>query len=171
MTLEPSKQIRRQASLFLPNAQSIETLRDKFNPLQARLIPAHVTLCREDEVDDWSAFQRIVEQQLPIEIELGFGAPIRDGNLVLIPAISGIERFDEVRRRLLGGKPRKQDPHITIIHPRNGICSEEALEVIEATLRPFTAIFREVSLIEQTNGGPWTRFACLGKGEDSIEKN
>ena len=44
---------RRQASLFLSDQFQIESLRLRYNPIQARLIPAHVTLCREDEVTDW----------------------------------------------------------------------------------------------------------------------
>ena len=42
--------VRRQATLYLPSevAQNVEEIRHKWNPAQARLIRAHVTLCREE---------------------------------------------------------------------------------------------------------------------------
>jgi hypothetical protein len=52
---------RRQASMFLTDQFQIEALRSRHNPVQARLIPAHVTLCREDEVTDWDAFRTVLE--------------------------------------------------------------------------------------------------------------
>ena len=45
-------EIRRQATLFLRHRESVESIRRQFNPAQAELISAHVTLCREDEVED-----------------------------------------------------------------------------------------------------------------------
>ena len=47
---------RTQLSLFVPPAQSaqIETLRRLLDPIQAKLIPAHITLCREDELADFT---------------------------------------------------------------------------------------------------------------------
>ena len=48
--------IRRQLTLFLPSEQSqeIEAFRKKHNPIQFQLIPAHITLCREDELTKWN---------------------------------------------------------------------------------------------------------------------
>ena len=160
--------VRRQASMFLTSVPDIEDLRCEFNPVQAKLIPAHVTLCREDEVDDWGGLERRIQEMLPIQITLGFGCPIRDGNLVLLPAVSGTEYFDEFRNSLLGNqlvKPRKQSPHITLIHPRNGVCTSAIFDQIAGRIQPFSWTFRHVSLIEQTDGGPWVRFAHLGADE------
>jgi hypothetical protein len=165
MTLSSMKLTRRQASMYLYNMHGIEELRCRFNPAQSRLIPAHVTLCREDEVNDWSALQKRIDETLPIHLTLGFGSPVRDGNLVLLPAISGIEQFDDLRHRLhIGGLngPRRHDPHITIIHPRNGKCTDAVFREISERIQPFTKTFHRISLIKQSDGGPWVRLAELG---------
>ena len=59
---------RRQASLYLYDAWIVEGLRKRFNPAQAALIPAHITLCREDEVNDWTAFEDRIRATLPIAL-------------------------------------------------------------------------------------------------------
>jgi 2'-5' RNA ligase len=156
--------------MYLPDVNGIEDLRIRFNPLQAQLIPAHVTLCREDEVDDWMALQTRIQAQLPIALTLSFGPPVRDGNLAFLPATEGIEHIDDLRHRLLDNgimRPRKQTPHVTIIHPRNERCTDAVLEEISQRLQPFTLTLREVSLIEQTKGGRWVRLAHFGNGPDT----
>lgn len=153
--------MRRQASLYLLAAPEIEALRCKFNPLQAQLIPAHVTLCREDEVDDWKLIEERIAAMDHVEVTLHFDEPKRDGNLVLLPAVGSTKSFDRLRFELLstgGSAPRKHSPHITLIHPRNGICSDAIFEEIAMKLKPFTATFREISLIEQSDGGVWRQF-------------
>ena len=148
--------------MYITNVSQLEMLRTQFNPIQARLIPAHVTLCREDEVADWKDLESRIQAALPIGITLNFGSAVRDGNLVYLPVVSGVEEFDSLRHRLLGQEgttPRKQTPHITIIHPRNGICTDDAFAEISARLQSFTVTLREISLIEQTNGGPWRKLA------------
>lgn len=148
--------------MYLSGVPEIEELRVRFNPVQAQLIPAHVTLCREDEVEDWSQLEERIKNLLPILVTIGFGSPVRDGNLVLLPAISGIEQFDQLRYRLLADgikKPRIQLPHITIIHPRNGICTDAVYEEILRRLYPFEWDFRKICLIKQNDGGPWATYA------------
>ena len=160
---------RRQASMYLSDVPEIEDLRIRFNPVQAQLIPAHVTLVREDEVHDWSVFETRIQEQLPIRLTLGFGCAVRDENLVFLPAVLGVEQFDDLRHRLLSDgikRPRNQTPHVTIIHPRNGTCTDAAFEEIAQRLQPFTTTLSEISLIEQTNGGPWVRLAHLGTGSN-----
>jgi 2'-5' RNA ligase len=152
---------RRQASLYLSGFPEIEALRREFNPVQAQLIPAHVTLCREDEVDDWEAIAKRIVALRPVSVTLRFGGPVRDGNLVLLPTVGLTESFDQLRFDLLskqGAAPRKHLPHITMIHPRNGVCTDAIFEEIAARILPFTATFREISLIEQRDGGVWKPF-------------
>ena len=150
---------RRQASLYLTGVPKIEEIpRLRFNPAQAELIPAHVTLCREDEVLDWTALRHRLSAICPIEVVIEFGTPVRQGNLVYLPAIGQTEQFDNLRRDLLGAegqKLRKHLAHITIIHPRNGSRSDADFQEITESLERFTAKFREVSLIEQQDGGHW----------------
>ena len=46
--------MRRQLTLFVDpkDAINIEQVRNEFNPRQFEIIKAHVTLCREDEIQD-----------------------------------------------------------------------------------------------------------------------
>lgn len=152
-------QTRRQASLYLNDAPLIESVRMRFNPAQAKLIPAHVTLIREDEVADWDELHQQLKSVGDIELTLQFGAPKREANLVYLPVVSGTYEFDELRSALLPGTtPRKHNPHLTVIHPRNGICTDAIFEEILDALSAFEATFTTVSLIEQTDGGPWVQF-------------
>ncbi|MBL0007415.1 MAG: hypothetical protein IPP25_09600 [Saprospiraceae bacterium] len=50
-----NKRRRIQLTLFIDEKQSaaIERIRQKFNPQQYGLIKAHVTLCREDEIESF----------------------------------------------------------------------------------------------------------------------
>lgn len=154
---------RRQASLYLPDQFQIEALRLRHNPLQAQLIPAHVTLCREDEVSDWVAFEARLESLRPFEITLEFGAPVREHDFVYLPVCSGAEDFQEFRCTILMTAAREHHPHVTIIHPRNGTCTDQIFAEISATISPFQYTFREVMLIEQEDGGVWNIFSRVSK--------
>ncbi len=151
---------RRQATLYLPlpDSTAIESLRARFNRLQFGLIRAHVTLCREDEVSDWDKIASRLSDLRSIEVTLSFGLPVRNDNLVYLPATGSTESYNALRSLLLSTRnsvPRKQNPHVTLIHPRNGICSDSVFDEISRQLKPFTATFRSVTLIEQVGGGPW----------------
>lgn len=158
---------RRQASLFLPDQFQIEPLRHRYNSVQARLIPAHVTLCREDEVADWDAVKAKLESLCPFEIVLGFGAPIRENNFVFLPILEGCDHFHEFRCAVLGSDARRHVPHVTIIHPRNGTCTDQIFAEITATVAPFQYAFREVVLIEQEGDGVWKTIARVGNSSES----
>ena len=151
---------RRQATLYLqpPASERIEALRARFNPVQFALIRAHVTLCREDEVNDWKDLAARLEALVKIHVPLTFGAPVREADLVTLPAIGPTEEFDELRGSLLsveGVPARKHKPHITLVHPRNGSCSDADFATIRAECHPFTMTFRVVTIIEQVEGGRW----------------
>lgn len=152
---------RRQATLYLPlpHAPAIEALRATFNPVQHALIRAHVTLCREDEVHDWDELASRLEALGPVAVPLAFGEPLREGNLVYLPATDSASAFAQLRHSLLarpGTSVRRHDPHLTLIHPRNGSCSDAIFASIVARTSPFSATFREVTLITQVDGGPWS---------------
>ncbi len=152
--------IRRQATLFVPPPRdaAIETFRSRYNPVQYCLIRAHVTLCREDEVTDWELFADRLSQIEEIDISLSFGQPVRDGNLVTLPPVGSTESFDAFRRIVLIGQSnsiRKHNPHITLIHPRNGTCTDRIFDEMSCDLSPFSVIFRSVTLIEQVDSGEW----------------
>ncbi len=158
---------RRQATLYLPlpNSDRVESLRSQFNRDQFELIRAHVTLCREDEVSDWGELASRLLDLGRIEVELEFGMPIRDNNLVYLPAIGSTDSFDSLRNAILASKrslPRKHSPHITLIHPRNGLCTDAVFDEITAQSEPFAINFRCVTMIEQVHAERWRELATFG---------
>jgi 2'-5' RNA ligase len=160
--------VRRQATLYLPKIQgaTIERLRAQYNPAQAALIRAHITLCREDEVDDWDDLADRIRALATIDIDLFFGQPIRNANLVYLPTAGATGPFDSLRELLLSrgnSHPRKHDPHLTLIHPRNGICTAEIFAALTAEINPMAVNFKEITLIEQTDGGAWRNLQSFGE--------
>lgn len=152
--------IRRQATLYLPQPHSlvVERIRARFNPAQHALIQAHVTLCREDEVADWDELATRLHASGSLTVTLAFGPPVRDGHLVYSPATGSTASFDALRELLLarpGAVTRKHNPHITLIHPRNGVCSDDDFDSIAAEWSPFEVSFEQATLISQVPGGPW----------------
>ncbi len=144
---------RRQATLLLRGNSDVDAVRREFNPIQAELIDSHVTLIREDDVSDWNELGKRIAGLDLSPITIRFGSPERDGDLVLIRAADP-ESFDRLRAQLLDA-PRKHGAHVTLIHPRNGVCSDADFEIISSRIRPFEHTFDELSLIEQVNGGRW----------------
>ncbi|MBL8890319.1 MAG: hypothetical protein JNL67_10100 [Planctomycetaceae bacterium] len=154
---------RRQASLFLSDQTKIESLRLRYNPVQAQLIPAHVTLCREDEVTDWGALRTKLELLVPFELTLEFGIPVRENDFVYLPVVAGVEAYQELRCKILSKEARLPMPHLTMIHPRNGTCTDEIFTEMRAAIdSPFQFTFREVRLIEQEGAGVWQVISRVG---------
>ena len=170
-------QKRTQLSLFIapPYSDTIECIRRLFNPLQYALIPAHVTLCREDELIDIEKIFRKLEELCLAPISIDFGDVIRfsDGEGVLIPAIGDCAPFQKLRENILQGmieKPRRQDPHITLMHPRNATCTDSIFDEIKGNSFPGKIVFDKISLIEQVPGMRWERiqeFEC-SRANDSF---
>ena len=154
--------IRRQLTLFVDekDAGTIEQLRQEFNPLQFDLIKAHVTLCREDEIQN---LERVISNLLSMEhsefvIEFEKAVRFDNGKGVLLSATNNNGAFHELRKRILFGlidNLKKPEPHITLMHPRNSTCTTDIFTKIEKASFPTKLKFRKISLIEQDNGGPW----------------
>ena len=154
---------RRQLTLFVQknDVQHIEDVRSKFNPRQSELINSHVTLCREDEIEDIGKVLHNLTQLNQKTINIKFGQVTRfdNGKGVLIHATTENEEFQELRQKVLKGvvdKPRRQEPHITLMHPRNSNCTDKIFEAIEKANLPTQLNFKTISFIEQVNGGQWT---------------
>ena len=153
--------IRRQLTLFVAAglAAAIEAVRRRLDPVQHRLIAAHVTLCREDELTAWTdagLSARLADLRLP-RITLRFGAPETfSEHGVLLPCIDGEDGFRELRERILGTSDiRRQSPHITLAHPRNPRAAGNQPGGA-ATLRDLAPIrFDAIQFIEQADGDPW----------------
>ncbi len=157
-----NKRRRIQLTLFVDEKQSaaIERIRQKFNPLQYRLIRAHVTLCREDEIESFdNVLYNLTSQVLP-KISICFGKVTRfsEGNGVLLPVNDNLHSFRTLRSQVLHGiieAPRNHEPHITLMHPRNSICTDEIFQQIIKINLPTIITFGKVSLIEQVETEPW----------------
>lgn len=141
-------------------SDAIEQVRKRFNPAQFELIAAHVTLCREDELEPMDRVLRNLEQMKHESIFVDFGPPVRfsDGKGVFISAVGDQAPFQELRKAILQGvveNPRRQEPHITLMHPRNSECTDSIFAEIEKLELPRTIEFRKICLIEQASGERW----------------
>ncbi len=142
------------------DADTIEAIRRAYNPIQSQLIPSHITLCREDEIENLAQVIDNLINLTPMTIEIAFGHAIRfdNGQGVMLPAKGEQSEFQTLRKCILNGivdNPRIQLPHITLIHPRTATCTTEMFEHIKATMLPTLLTFRKISLIEQKDGGVW----------------
>ena len=152
---------RKQLTLFVPEPwrTSLDALRSRLDPIQASLIPAHVTLCREDELEplaEASIFDR-VGKWAHGPLNLSFSQPIRfEEHGVLLPCTLGARAFQALRAWLLDAHtPRKSAAHITLAHPRNPVAAGNTEEELAACPRELQLKFARVALIEQQGTGPW----------------
>jgi hypothetical protein len=157
-----TRNIRRQLTLFVNpiDAETIEQIRQKFNPKQFALIKSHVTLCREDEIENLeqviSNLQSLRQEE--IDIEFGKATRLDNGKGLFLPAITNNASFQALRRKVLFGlinNQRNQEPHITLMHPRNSTCTDAIFQQIKSVNLPTQIKFNTISLIEQENGGEW----------------
>jgi 2'-5' RNA ligase len=153
--------IRLQCSLFVPRdvAADLEAIRRILDPVQSRLIPAHVTLCREDELgalslDDLQARLR----HAPGPITLRFGPPEAFGEHgLLLPAIGGIDDFQSLRELVLADRgARPHVPHLTLAHPRNPKSAGNSRDATAPLRAGLTIAFDVIQFIEQVDNAPWT---------------
>lgn len=153
--------IRSQLSLFVPpgSGPDLEAIRGVVDPVQRRLIPAHVTLCREDELHGVGL--RELNERLAHAgteaITLQFGPPQRFGGYgILLPCIGGTAAFQTLREVVLADRhARPHAPHLTLAHPRNPRAPGNDLARTASLLTGLTVTFAEVHLIEQIDDAPW----------------
>ena len=152
---------RVQLTLFVPSpaAELVESVRRLVDPIQHRLIPAHVTLCREDELERLGP--ELLKARLanvtahPLTLRFGRPESFHDHG-ILLPCIDGHNDFRALREHLLGRSDiRDQTPHITLAHPRNAKAEHNDLGYASAMLDTLTITFREISRIEQHGTSPW----------------
>lgn len=152
---------REQLSLYvpLPASDALETVRRALDPVQHGLIPAHVTLCREDELATVSeeALRRRLESLPAGPLAMVFGSPERfDGHGVQLKCLDGERAFQALRQHVLANQlARRVPPHITLAHPRNAPPAEAELAAIERVAVPVRVEFRVVRWIRQQPGEPW----------------
>ena len=157
-----TKNIRRQLTLFVEHtdAEKIEKIRQQFNPRQSELIKCHVTLCREDEIENLKQVVTNINCRAKKDISIEFGQVARfdNGHGVLLPSNGVNIEFQELRRQILPGlndNPGNIEPHITLMHPGNSACTDKIFKKIQKINLPAKLNFKSISLIEQINGGQW----------------
>lgn len=152
---------RRQLTLLVaePWRSRLNALRELLDPVQASLISAHVTLCREDELEGLSTASvlgRAGSWALG-PLDLAFGPPqLFQGHGVLLPCIRGSGQFQRLRRWLLQDPgAREHAAHLTLAHPRNPHAAGHTAAALEACPRALELSFSTVTLIEQLGSAPW----------------
>lgn len=154
---------RIQATLFIdePFKESIEKIRRKHNPEQYSLIGCHITLLRDDELTD---IEKVTKNLLElneqtIEVDLGKLRRFDDGKGVLIEGKGSNHSFHSLREKLLANTQANNisilHPHITLVHPRSGNCTDEIFDELKKQKLPSKISFKTISIIEQINGGKW----------------
>ncbi len=153
---------RRQLTLFLDEIESetIESIRQRFNPVQYGLIKSHITLCREDEIEDWDPIQNNLENLQVEKFDLQTGELIQfyDGKGVYLSIKDKAQRFRNLREAVLQNgeqRPREHEAHVTLMHPRNSTCDEAKFKEILKVDIPKKLSITKISLIEQEIGKRW----------------
>lgn len=153
---------RRQLSLFVsgPEARALNELRGRVDPVQANLIDAHVTLCREDELashpDRYIATR--VGEWTGGTLPLKFGPPVPSKlHGVLLPCTDGQETFDELRRHILGCDAPSMNAHVTLAHPRNPVAAGNTPNAFKALRGGVALSLGHIALIEQTGSARWIK--------------
>ena len=141
------------------SAAELESVRRIVDPVQSRLIPAHVTLCREDEISGLSPLTlrgRFSSVKLKA-ITLHFGGPEAFfGHGILLHCIGGQSEFQALREQILGSTEiRAPQPHITLAHPRNPQAPGSSLASASCLAAGTSITFDSICLIEQEGKEPW----------------
>jgi 2'-5' RNA ligase len=167
---------RRQLTLFVaePLASVLDAVRRTLDPVQASLIAAHVTLCREDEIERTSA-EALLNQLKSWRmgpITLAFGQLIRfAGHGVLLPCQQGSDEFQRLRRCLLGSQEvREHAAHLTLAHPKNPQSTGNTDSALAVCPNALELQFASVALIEQQGSKPWRLLeeASLGNSAPGV---
>jgi hypothetical protein len=150
--------MRRQLTLFLPLVERavVDSIRQRLDPQQHAIIPAHVTLCRDDELEPWQEINQNLVSLGSFSIAMSFGEPevLSDGCVLMRPT-HGEEQYRDLRQSILGSLAREHGAHITLLHPRNAAGIIYDLAKLRSELASLTVVFRTVSLIEQHGSSQW----------------
>lgn len=156
---------RSQLTLFVPDpaARAVEAVRARLDPVQAGLIAAHVTLCREDELAglDIDTLQERLRHFGAGALTLRFGPPQPfDGHGLLLPCTEGQPLFQALRCGVLGSaSARPHGAHLTLAHPRNPPRADPSARDAAAGLAGLTLTFSVISWIRQEGTAAWQRIS------------
>lgn len=142
-----------------PDASLLESVRRVLDPVQSSLIPAHVTLCREDELalveSDELKFRLANVDAKPITLHFG-RAEVFHEHGILLPCLAGEQDFHSLREQALGSRTlRRQAPHITLAHPRNPKSAGNCLANANVLPEVICVTFTSAQLIAQRGAAAW----------------
>ncbi len=153
--------MRIQLSMYASSGVStqLEDLRLLLDPVQCKLIPAHVTLCREEELTApvlHDLRERLAHANMA-QLTLVFGPAQPFGEHgIMLPCIAGEPQFQALREHVLGRRPDwHQTPHLTLAHPRNPKAPGNNIAHTALLPREIRIHFKDIRLIEQRDAGPW----------------
>ena len=147
--------MRIQLSLYITGAirEAIERVRRRVDPVQCSLIPAHVTLCREDELSGVSFDALTTRLAGCTPLRLTFGDVVAfGGHGIMARCSEGAELYSQLRRSVLGVDAREAKPHITLAHARNPRAPGNVLDAIDLEF-PLHVVFSKATLIEEEAAG------------------
>jgi hypothetical protein len=151
--------LRRQLSLYVPQreARPLEEIRKRIDPIQQALIPAHVTLCREDELGSLEIIRGRLRHITRWPLKMCFGRPeVVESHGMLLNCVEGAVEFQRLREEVLGSSSIfALRPHLTLAHPRNPRASGNSLEALRLLPAEISVRFYSIHLIEQVHGAPW----------------
>ncbi len=172
--MNDAPRVRRQLTLFVPPPEgpALDALRARLDPVQAGLIAAHVTLCREDELQalGWPQLQERLDCWPFGALALVFGPAERfQGHGLLRPCTAGADGFQALRRWVLRNESVRVHPaHLTLAHPRNPVAAgnDEPAFAACAKAPPLRLTLATATLIEQAGASAWRRLhqRALGLG-------
>jgi hypothetical protein len=144
----------------------LESLRYVLDPIQSGLIPAHVTLCREDELvhlePDVLASRLADSPERSLTLHFGRAEPFHEHG-ILLPCISGEHEFHSLREHVLSSRSiKRQSPHITLAHPRNPKAVGNTLRNAHMLPEVVAVTFTSANLIQQTGGSVWRILGTFG---------
>ena len=108
-------------------------------------------------MDNWQDLAQRLTDLKSFELSLSFSKLVHEGNLVYAKPDEP-NGFQHLRALLLareGFAPRIHDPHITLVHPRNGVADGKLFEQIRGCFKPFVCSLPVVTFIEQNGVEPW----------------
>jgi len=151
---------RRQLSLFVHEDARApwDALRRNLDPVQHRLIPAHVTLCRDEEPYPDAPEALAARLAAAPALRLVFGPPEPfDGHGLRLPCVDGEAGFHALRAQALGtSSARRHQAHLTLAHPRNPHASGNRPGAWAHVPSRTVLVFDAVQAIVQTEpDAPW----------------
>ena len=141
----------------------IDHVRQRMDPVQFAKIPAHVTLCYDDEIQDWNYVAGCFEALAPEGIRFNFtveGARsfAAEGKGIYLGIAEQSGFYTLARSRLLAtsSSARKQvRPHITLLHPKHARDGADGWTLVDSMGFPERILIHQISLIELRESA-WT---------------